>query len=178
MHIQTMHNERLLELTSQVTWQGQMSTWQSTEHREVRCSSPGATTTHQPPRKMSPSISSQWILTVLQLMNDTTISKDKNSGNLSRGRRLLVRVTCLAELLTVTTLAKPNWPFSKNMEWITQQHNMIFQLRNLTGDVPLCTFLIKHSSAFKVVLQRTFFISTNEGLMCKFYKICNYFIFN
>ena len=29
----------------------------------------------------------------------------------------------------------------------------------------------------KGVLQRTFFISTNERLMYKFYKICNYFIF-
>ena len=29
----------------------------------------------------------------------------------------------------------------------------------------------------KGVLQRTFFISTNERLMYKFYKNCNYFIF-
>ena len=37
-----------------------------------------------------------------------------------------------------------------------------------------------HMAYFKVVkgvLQRTFFISTNERLMYKFYKNCNYFIF-
>jgi len=33
------------------------------------------------------------------------------------------------------------------------------------------------SSNLKGVLQRTFFISTNEQLMYKFYKTYNYFIF-
>ena len=32
-------------------------------------------------------------------------------------------------------------------------------------------------NSLKGVLQRTFFISTNERLMYKFYKNCNYFIF-
>jgi len=36
------------------------------------------------------------------------------------------------------------------------------------------TSIVKH---LKGVLQRTFFISTNERLMYKFYKNCNYFIF-
>ena len=42
-----------------------------------------------------------------------------------------------------------------------------------------CTcFQTKNSlSDFKGVLQRTFFISTNERLMYKFYKTYNYFIF-
>ena len=36
---------------------------------------------------------------------------------------------------------------------------------------------VKISSDLKGVLQRTFFISTNERLMYKFYKTYNYFIF-
>ena len=52
--------------------------------------------------------------------------------------------------------------------------------------LPLISFLYfcglvnkMHANAthFKGVLQRTFFISTNERLMYKFYKNCNYFIF-
>jgi len=35
----------------------------------------------------------------------------------------------------------------------------------------------RHHQNLKGVLQRTFFISTNERLMYKFYKNCNYFIF-
>ena len=35
----------------------------------------------------------------------------------------------------------------------------------------------RHLLGLKGVLQRIFFISTNERLMYKFYKNCNYFIF-
>jgi len=56
-------------------------------------------------------------------------------------------------------------------------HYVLRVARCLSVCLSICPALACSSSKLKVVLQRTFLISTNERLMYKFYKNCNYFIF-
>ena len=54
-------------------------------------------------------------------------------------------------------------------------HCFCVQLGQVLASLDVFKAKLRH--LFKGVLQRTFFISTNERLMYKFYKNCNYFIF-